>query len=140
MFVHGELYSQHAAVGDCRELSEVAHELGVASHAPETASPMTQSRGWRVWLAIAAAIVGVAAVSSWVTSSFDRLSRTPAGVAQSPASENVKSVARITASRNCLWAKGGNEIGYGSRLAVGQRLNLSTGLVEITFDNGGGGL
>ena len=46
-----------------------------------------------------------------------------------------KSVARVTATRNCSWAEA-SDIGYGSRLRPGQRLNLSTGLIEITFDDG----
>ena len=45
-------------------------------------------------------------------------------------------VARITASRNCLWGDSGQDIGYGSRLVAGQKLNLATGLVEITFNDG----
>ena len=34
------------------------------------------------------------------------------------------------------WEGEGREVGFGSRLASGQRLKLATGLVEITFDDG----
>ena len=45
-------------------------------------------------------------------------------------------VAKITATRNCLWQMPTQGIGYGSRLHAGQRLELAAGLVEITFDDG----
>ena len=54
----------------------------------------------------------------------------PAGAAP-----DAKSVARVTATRNCSWAAG-SDVGYGAKLMPGQRLNLSTGLVEVTFDDG----
>jgi hypothetical protein len=85
------------------------------------------------WLAIAATILGVAVGSSWLTMAMTRDS---GQVAQSAATNTGKPVARITASRNCLWQSGSQNIGYGSQLTAGQRLELATGLVEITFADG----
>ncbi len=125
MFLHGELYSQHA--------SFIGQEPKVKELVIETASHSTRWNGWQAWLVIAAALVGVAAVSSWLTHSFSGTARHAPVVAHS--TDVGKSVARVTATRNCSWAEG-SEVGYGSRLKAGQKLNLSTGLIEITFDDG----
>ena len=131
MFLHGELYSQNAA-GECG-LDSL--ELRVEGLEPEVASRGDAPKKWLNWLAMAAAIVGVAAVSSWATRSLlipqpQIAEGTPTAVAPPG-----KSVARVTATRNCSWATG-SDIGYGAKLAPGQRLDLSTGLVEVTFDDG----
>src|SRR5882757_3484039 len=57
MFLHGELYSQHAA-------ADVADELKIESRELE---PAPRRNRWGSVLAIAAALFGVAAVSSWAT-------------------------------------------------------------------------
>ena len=100
------------------------------------------------WWAIAAALVGVAAVSSWGTYLASRGGagtlraargecRRAQGRCQSAADREQASVrARITATRNCLWQEATNGVGFGSRLHPGQRLELAAGLVEITFDDG----
>ena len=89
------------------------------------------------WLAIAAALIGVAAVSSWVTYAVTRgrLTNAPE-VAQAPAVDIPTDVARITATRNCMWAETAKNLGFGSRLTSGERLDLANGLVEITFNDG----
>jgi hypothetical protein len=124
VFMHGELYSQHAASG-------VAESLDI-----EIRKPVVSDRPVALpkWLAIAAALVGVAAVSSWLTYSLGRGSRLSNGLTQS-AVNDTKSVARVTATRNCSWAEA-SDVGYGSRLRPGQQLKLSTGLIEVTFDDG----
>lgn len=127
LFLHGELYSQHAALGAETELRQEVSEP-VAHRSP---SP----KAWSSWFAVAAALVGVAAVSSWLTHSFAVGGRQTNEVAAAPANNSASSVARVTATRNCSWAEG-TEVGYGSRLRAGQQLNLSTGLVEITFNDG----
>ena len=81
-------------------------------------------------------MVGVSAVSSWLTYSLAGRGQVAADVRSTATNENATSVARITASRNCSWEGEGREVGFGSRLASGQRLKLATGLVEITFDDG----
>ena len=128
MFLHGELYSQNAA-GDC------SLELRVESQEPEIASRGDAPKKWLNWLAIAVAIVGVAAVSSWATRSLLMSGPQVAEGTPTAVAPPGKSVARVTATRNCSWAAG-NDIGYGAKLAPGQRLDLSTGLVEVTFDDG----
>ncbi|HEX3598743.1 MAG TPA: FecR domain-containing protein [Lacipirellulaceae bacterium] len=122
LFLHGELYSQHAA-------ADVVQSLRIESREPERAPRRNR---WRGVLAIAAALVGVAAVSSWATYSLSQHWQRGANVA---ASADAQTVARVTATRNCSWADG-TEAGYGSRLKTGQTLNLATGLIEVTFDDG----
>ncbi len=124
VFMHGELYSRHVALGAC-DVTEIE---------PVNLVGAARSVGGYRWLAIAAALVGVAAVSSWLTYSLGRNAARPNGVARSALSDG-NSVARVTATRNCSWAEA-SDVGYGSRLRPGQKLNLSTGLIEITFDDG----
>jgi hypothetical protein len=130
LFLHGELYSQHAA--GVNGLGSRVEGRG------QEGNTATASRfdGWRGWVAIAAAVVGVAAVSSWVTQTISGGGKRAAVVATAGVDAHAKSVARVTATRNCSWSAAGNDIGYGSKLVPGQRLDLTTGLVEITFDNG----
>lgn len=125
-FLHGELYSRHASLGVGTDLRpEVAEVVAMQS----------TRRAWLGWLAVAAALLGVSAVSSWLTYSIATNGRPSVEVASAPATTGAKSVARITATRNCSWADG-TEVGYGARLKTGQRLSLATGLIEITFDDG----
>jgi hypothetical protein len=126
LFLHGELYSRHAAGVEC------GRELRVEGRGPETVR-LAGSR-WQWWLAIAAALVGVAAVSSWAT--YAVTSRGAQLAASVDAAAGGKSVARVTATRNCSWAREGSDIGFGARLTSGQRLDLATGLVEVTFNDG----
>lgn len=127
LFLHGELYSQHAALGAETELR------------PDVSEPVARRaaarKKWRSWLAVAAALVGVAAISSWLTHSLAVGGRRVVDTATVPANTSIGSVARVTATRNCSWTAG-TEVGYGSRLKAGQQLGLATGLVEITFDDG----
>jgi hypothetical protein len=124
VFMHGELYSQHAALN---VVEDQIVEVRKTVKSERTAA-------WMKWLSIAAALIGVAAVSSWLTHSLGTGAVRTNNVAESGGDDN-KSVARVTATRNCSWAEATN-VGYGSRLRPGQRLNLSTGLIEITFDDG----
>lgn len=172
MFLHAELYAQHASVeavenGASCGLPATAGELPLDCGLDEVGNvalgeddpahlrlasdsgrawhnPQSESRGRKgfQWWAIAAAIVGVAAVSSWATYVASRGSDTP--TARMATSDNgeaagddaTQTVARITATRNCLWQDSTHGIGFGTRLISGQRLELAAGLVEITFDDG----
>jgi hypothetical protein len=131
MFLHAELYAQHASLNVESRGSRVESREPKIAFEPERAvsSPTSSSR----WFAIAATILGVAISSSWLTIA---MTRDRGQVAQSAAAATGETVARITASRNCLWQPGSQNIGYGSQLTAGQRLELSTGLVEITFADG----
>lgn len=148
MFVHAELYSQHAATAEMTapdghqslripDSHVAAAELARSAH---PADVRTRSRFW--WAAAAAAIVGVAAVSSWVTQLVTSRSPAPQVAQSNPRAADVaeadpgEPVAKITATRNCLWQLATKGIGFGSRLHAGQRLELTAGLVEITFDDG----
>ena len=129
LFLHGELYSQNAAgVNSLKSRVEGRGPEGKWAKA-------YRSNEWRRWVAIAAAVVGVAAVSSWVTQELNGGGKRAADTSVA-ADAHAKSVARVTATRNCSWGVAGNDIGYGSRLVPGQRLDLTTGLIEITFDDG----
>ena len=134
MFLHAELYSQHAAgqeIADC----DSQWVPGVAdSDAINPKSEIRNPKSIR-WLAIAAGLIGVAAVSSWITYSMMGRGNSPSA-GPVAANEQAADVARITATRNCMWGDVAKNLGFGSRLASGQRLELATGLVEITFNDG----
>jgi hypothetical protein len=147
MFLHAELYSQHASLvavesdrndqmtnDECR-MTDGAAAFGNSSFV------IRHSSFPRRWLAIAAALVGVAAVSSWGTYSvINRAKIAPSQIASNNdaagAAEAAVTVAKITATRNCLWQEHTSGVGFGSRLHPGQRLELAAGLVEIMFDDG----
>jgi hypothetical protein len=153
MFLHAELYSQHASLeavesrandqmtnDECRMIEGVS-TLGNSSFVIRHSSFTFR------WLAIAAALVGVAATSSFLTYATvggarkpsTPLASSPTGVgsAAKPRIEaSSEPVAKITATRNCLWRAATQGVGFGSRLKAGQRLELAAGLVEVTFDDG----
>jgi hypothetical protein len=149
MFMHAELYSQHASVvavesgGDCGSriadcgLREVGSSLTPGEVVRNALQPMPLSRKRYTWFAVAAALLGVAAVSSWVTYAMTGGQRAIAPeMAQAPAGDIRNDVARITATRNSMWAESAKNLGFGSRLTPGERLDLANGLVEITFNDG----
>lgn len=137
MFLHAELYSQHATLGmvdgPCSEECLVPNLSDSSRSRPSSLFSFG-------WLAVAAALVGVAAVSSWLTHLVVSGSSIPVSVAISgeggEAWRGAPTVAKITATRNCLWQPMSEGVGYGMRLHAGQRLELAAGLVEITFDDG----
>jgi hypothetical protein len=151
MFLHAELYSQHASLeavesrGECG-LRIADYELD--QDRPSKISPSPRARKLLGRVAIAAALVGVAAASSLVTYAMLGKSRQAAVAAVGPARINLKTadtpainpslaaVAKITATRNCLWRAATQGVGFGSQLQPGQRLELAAGLVEITFEDG----
>src|SRR5215212_3408937 len=97
MFLHAELHSQHASLeavesGASCELGIAGRELERAgsSSTPQT-SPLSRKRVG--WFAIAAALIGVAAVSSWVTYAATRGQVTTApAVAQIPSGKAAADV------------------------------------------------
>lgn len=93
---------------------------------------------------LAAAIVGIALVSSWVTYIVFQSTGEAmvASVEKEPAApKQSEVVARITGTYNCLWEQSQDgvnnvEVGYGTGLIAGQHLRLREGLVEVTFNDG----
>lgn len=134
MFLHAELYTQSASM-DCETLAAKIEEreldLARAAMLAEPASRVP-------WLALAATLLGVAIGSSWLTYLATRTGPTTeaAIVAAADSVDFSLPVAKITATRNCLWSGSVQDIGYGSTLFAGQKLDLAAGLVEVTFIDG----
>ena len=134
MFLHAELYTQSASLG-CESLvarieereAEFARQALLVPRAPRISS-----------LALAATLLAVAVGSSWLTYMLTQPERTTAMAASRSADGVDRSiaVAKITATRNCLWNGPSDELGYGSTLFAGQQLDLAAGLVEVTFIDG----
>lgn len=131
MFLHAELYSQHSYRGE---------QLGATTTAD---APVVVAGGRRrrrstrpTWLAIAVSLVGVATITGLLTYSLI-VPATPSPSAQAAAeADDARPVARITATRNCLWQLPAEGVGFGSKLVAGQHLRLAAGLAEITFHDG----
>jgi hypothetical protein len=121
MFLHAELFTQLATI--CGE---------------ERGADFTRSSAWRFWLKIAAAIIGVAIGSGWLTYLATRSAPDGGQVARAEVDgvDRSTAVAKITATRNCLWNSPSEDVGFGSTLFAGQQLDLATGLVEVTFIDG----
>src|SRR6478672_1080957 len=149
MFLHAELFSQHVSLEAVEMTDEIGATLRLAgspstfrseqsirSAVRQTSSGGSRGRTITRRFAVAAALVGVAAVSSWATYAVtqSRLRGAQPIAQDSPAAPI--DVARITATRNCLWAESAKNLGFGSRLTSGERLDLANGLVEITFNAG----
>jgi hypothetical protein len=134
MFLHAELYTQHANMG-CESL---AMKIAVGEADLACASFRVPRSARFNWLAIAAAIVGVAAGSSWLTYLATQAAIPAEQLADAPAGgvDRSVAVAKITATRNCLWDGSSEDLGFGSTLFAGQRLDLVAGLVEVTFIDG----
>lgn len=133
MFLHAELYTQSASVG-CESLvarmEEREAEIAQAALLEERRTPFA-------WLAIAASLLAVACGSSWLTF-MAMQSKVPAEqVAQADDGvDRTLPVAKVTATRNCLWNMPNSEVGFGETLFAGQQLDLVAGLVEVTFIDG----
>lgn len=93
---------------------------GVASSPPSKASPLRAGREWR-W-AIAAALLLALGLGVGLFA-WNR-----------PGANAGPSIARITRAVAATWHGVGAEVGSG--LAAARKLDLASGLVEITFDNG----
>jgi hypothetical protein len=142
MFLQAELFSQHASLAAVEKRDNC--EFGIADCRSSVGNPRTTSGTPQgaTWLAIAAALVGVAAISSWGTYAVSNRSGSELAQVALPVPQEVpkaasagETVAKITATRNCLWQNAGG-VGFGTPLHAGQRLELMAGLVEITFDDG----
>jgi FecR protein len=109
---------------------------------PEKARPVMaasgpQRGGWGIsqLLALAAAIAVMTLGAVWFTYESTH-KHGPLADGSANISTGSQAVARITGTRNCLWARDNGTIGFGTTLAVGQLLELKTGLAEITFSGG----
>lgn len=110
----------------------------------------SRSRGRRgrhgATVAIAASLIGIAAIASWVAyrvgPSYGRdafvAAATPGEdrAADGANAPDGPALARVTATRNCRWSGPSATIGFGAELSAGQRVELAAGLAELTFENG----
>jgi FecR protein len=133
MFLHAALYADHA----CIPLDD--DETGAAKCAPgndqqavrpRSAAAKIHSSIRTSWIVLAASFIGIAAASSWLTY------RATQSHNLANSSGSREAVARITATRNCLWRSPTEGAGFGSTLYSGQQLCLAAGLVEVTFNDG----
>jgi hypothetical protein len=134
MFLHAELYTQLASVG-CESLAARIEER----EAEYVRSSLLVPRPAQFsWLAIAATILGVAVGSSWLTYLATKSARPTDRLVNTAASgvDRSVAVAKVTATRNCLWNGPSEDVGFGTTLFAGQQLDLVAGLVEVTFIDG----
>src|SRR3954463_9640633 len=102
MFLHAELYSQHASL----------EAVDVSAKASIPTADIRNRKAFH-WLTIAAALVGVAVGSSWLTYFMSRAGESrPTEIAESADTQNTTKVARISATRNCMWADTGKNLGF----------------------------
>lgn len=87
-------------------------------------------------MAIAAALIGVAAFSSWATQAFSGRSLLAGAKPQAAGADGAQPVARVTGTHNCRWRNPEETVSYGSMLFAGQRIELTEGLAEIEFNGG----
>ena len=161
MAVEAELFASHAQAecpavnADCDmvELASVGQSAQgtLAATSSDSTSPADRRQiRWRSVLAVAASLIGVAVASSWLTlvvnngassveifvkKSYPADSKAVETSAESPLTP-PPIVAKISATRNCRWVTPVEGVGFGAKLAAGQRLELAAGLAEITFDCG----
>ena len=110
-------------------LCSYASEMQVEAPDAAPASKILQlGAGW--WFgSLAAAAAAVALVFAiWVPR------RPVPNMAAAPKTEEF--VARLTGSKDCLWATGTPAVRQGNYLRKGQRLELAAGFAELTFDSG----
>lgn len=139
MAMHASLHAESIA------LEEPSRSTAVQASTVQRSLPRLSFSGWmqsspRWYGALAAAIVGIALFATWETyrsvSRFDQLAETSGSGSEAAGSGQRLIVAQITGTQNCLWGQTSGVIGYGSRLAAGQELQLLEGLAEITFEHG----
>jgi hypothetical protein len=132
MFLHAALYADQASAAR-------ADEVQITCDVPEPKFARSSVVGFaklrKAWLAMAASLIAVAAVSSWVTYRATKASLVPPTAIAATDAQGTP-VAKVTATRNCLWQTPTESAGFGSPLYAGQRLSLAAGLIEITFNNG----
>lgn len=140
MGLEAELFARHAAgapqTGSAAGLGPAPAACSSAAAALAMTTPGRPPAPRALgWLALAAALVGVAAASSLATLHLLRpgVGDAPGVAALDPLAPVV---ARVTATSNTRWRGPQGGVHYGARLVEGQRLDLAAGLVEVTFDTG----
>jgi hypothetical protein len=137
MWIHACLYAEGGALeGPGEGIAAGADRLHLAVVDAANPSPSPSPRGRGLWLALAASLIGVAAFSSWLTSVIVDGRQVAQNTPSVSKSAEAPAVARITGTHNCLWRNPQTAGAYGATLFAGQRLELSEGLAEITFNDG----
>ncbi len=134
LFMHAELYTQLASVGCESLVARIEEREAEFARSAFSAPPAPRHS----WLAIAAALLAVAAGSSWFTYFASQQARPVSEVAEVAVDgvDRTVAVAKITATRNCLWNGPSDNFGFGATLFAGQKLDLAAGLIEVTFIDG----
>lgn len=157
MVVEAELHSLHAgtpvadlAVADLAVVNPTVAEPAVAVAANHAQTRRSQAgKRWQSYAALAASLIGVAALSSYATHAALRTYSDAALAGQAAEAHRTEShateteepavqqlIGRITATRNCRWHTPTDAMGFGAKLYAGRQLNLDAGIAEITFENG----
>ncbi|HEX6961787.1 MAG TPA: FecR domain-containing protein, partial [Lacipirellula sp.] len=139
MWMHACLFAEGGVLGAAAEKS--GEDNGRPHFEPMPAatlnnpSPSPSLRGRGIWAAVAAAIIGVAAFSSWLThrlTSDGYLADRPAA----SSADELEAVAKVTGTHNCRWRDQQHAVAYGETIYAGQRIELAEGLAEIEFSDG----
>jgi hypothetical protein len=87
---------------------------------------------------VVALIAYLATLAAWHWRPVDHreLARNDAAQATAIEEANVAYVGRVTGMAYCKWAEGSRPASHYERIFIGQRFNLDSGLVEITYDSG----
>lgn len=88
-------------------------------------------------LALAASLLIALGASNWLTWKAARFTASSGAESRFGSTDADAAIAQITATRNCRWAQGSPEFGFGALLTIGQELHLEAGLAELTFADSG---
>ena len=126
--------------------TSTADELAPAVSAlqPHASALANVRRRSTPWLAIVASLLVAVGGSLWLTYKYTRTPlinvavSTEGDSAPSPEAPVGDIVAQITGTQNCRWRRDGvkSDVDYGDMIRAFERLELESGLAEITFSSG----
>jgi ferric-dicitrate binding protein FerR (iron transport regulator) len=115
------------ALGQSASLYSYASEMQTEAVEAVTSRPkiIPLTFQWWIGLLAAAAVVLVFWIMNW-----------PKPEVTSAEAKADESVAQLTASKDCRWVNNTASVQPGDRVRKGQRIELASGFVEVTFDSG----
>lgn len=111
-------------------LHQYAAELQTEPAAEPAERKVIAFPNWRV----AAWTLSALAAAALVIIALTPATLQEARLADLPAVDPTESVARITGAKDCAW--GGPALHIGDELRAGQRVDLASGFIEVSFDSG----